>query len=366
MPKGKACAYIVGRVQEGQRWWNAQRHDQWRRQRTVLLGFLRWLGTGIVILWAISCGPHTSTLAQSSARLSPQILVDVLLHATEAQIALIAILLTIGLSWSFRRQRVLAEGLFAVRQSPPSVVSELVHDILPHRRLYLLVDDRPYAACIGFWRPAIYVTQGLVANASPVALRAALAHEEAHRRRHDPLRLFLLRSLTRVLSLVPGVAAFSDHIELRAEVSADRFACNVTSRAALAQAILLTIRGGPSPASPLSAPVTNSLALHGSAGGQAAHQPCDPAHLSGYHQAVYAERLTYLMASDERPLPSLLRKSSAPGERQRRESARTSPSQARLWIPCGVALVTSFVVFVGLLAPMTPLLSFLTACAVKL
>lgn len=286
-----------------------------------------WLSIGIIILWAISCGPHTATLAQPSGRFSAQLLIDALLHATEAQVTLVAILFVIGLSWSFHRQRVLAAGLVAVRQPPPPAVSALVPDIIPRRRLYLLVDDRPYSACIGLWRPAIYVTQGLVANASPEALRAALAHEEAHRRRHDPLRLFLFRSLARILSMAPMFATLSERAELRAEVTADRFACGVTSRPALAQAILLTIRGE-APATTSTS--TTSTSAPASTEGQLAHQTPGPAHLVGLHQTVNSERFSYLMAVDERPLPNLLTISSDQCERQRRQSQWTRLTRPQL------------------------------------
>ena len=359
-----------------QHWQASLRHEQWRRWRPLLglLRLLRWLGIGTVVLWAISCGPHTTTLTAASARLAPQLLVDALLHATEAQGALLAILLIMGVSWSVQRQRRLAAGLFAVRQSPPQALVDLVGDIIPHRRLFLLLDDRPYTACIGFWRPAVYVTHGFVSTATSEALRAALAHEEAHRRRHDPLRLFVLRSLTRMLRFAPGftvIAAISNRVELRAEVCADRFACAVTSRAALAQALLLMLRSGvPSITVPSSASASPSAA-HSSASGQRPQQTPSATSRTGLRQSrsLHAERLAYLLARDEQPLPPVLHWPSAQDEQSPRQSVRLASAHAassRGWgllvATCGLA----FAVFVGVFTPLTPLYALLTACTIRL
>jgi len=73
-------------------------------------------------------------------------------------------------------------ALRVLRQGPSAELAAAAVGVAPAGRVYLLADARPFAVCVGLWRPAIYVSSGLVGSVSPAGLRAALAHEEAHRR----------------------------------------------------------------------------------------------------------------------------------------------------------------------------------------
>lgn len=55
--------------------------------------------------------------------------------------------------------------------------------------------DVPFAVTAGLWHPRIYLSSGLERELDAEGLTAVLAHERAHARRRDPLRLALLMSV---------------------------------------------------------------------------------------------------------------------------------------------------------------------------
>ena len=212
----------------------------------------------------------------------PDLLFDIVFHAALARLLTpVVLLLVVGIPalWSGR-----VRALHAVRLAPSPALMAAAAGLVPPGCLFLLADDHPFASCIGLWRPAIYVSDGLVRRASSAALRAALAHEEAHRRRRDPARLLALRVVTTAITPVPWLAAVMDSVALRAEIRADRFARARTSAPTLAAALLAVLRTEP------------------------------PAHLAATHLAgrdpIMTEnlgtRVRYLRLPDDAPLPPLL------------------------------------------------------------
>jgi Zn-dependent protease with chaperone function len=77
------------------------------------------------------------------------------------------------------------------------------------------------ALTAGIIRPLIYVSRDLLVILSRDELIAVLAHEDAHLRRRDPLRLSLLRFLACTLFWVPAVRRLADDVADEAEVLAD-------------------------------------------------------------------------------------------------------------------------------------------------
>lgn len=104
----------------------------------------------------------------------------------------------------------------------------------------LIADPQPRAFCVGLLRPRVYFSTGAVAVLDDDALRAVLAHERRHARRHDPLRLAAGRVLARALFFVPGLAELVTRQQRLAELSADESAVNAApaNRSALARAML--------------------------------------------------------------------------------------------------------------------------------
>ena len=73
----------------------------------------------------------------------------------------------------------------------------------------------------GLWSPHIFVSDTLAAKLSRDELSAVIAHEDAHRRRRDPLRLTIWRFLACMLFFLPALRRLADDIADEAEVAAD-------------------------------------------------------------------------------------------------------------------------------------------------
>ena len=250
----------------------------------------------IIFLCVLACAPRLMARREPTVALA-LLPLDALIHATIVQFVVILLLVSTGILRAGWRTMASLRALQAIKLPPPPSLLGAANGIVPPNALNLLVDDRPYAACLGLWRPVIYITSGLLTQVTPEALRAAIAHEEMHRRRRDPLRLLTLRVLARRLGPASCIVWLLQQAELRAEVLADRFAQEHTSRAALAAAILAVMRGNmqqDQPTLPAFFATDRAIArLIGTLGGSS-------------HSSVFDERLRYLTMPPTSPLPRLL------------------------------------------------------------
>ena len=98
------------------------------------------------------------------------------------------------------------------------------------------------AFTLGWWRPLVFVAADLPARLAPDELAAVLAHEAAHVRRRDPLRLFVLRYFSGVLFWLPALRRLAADLADEAEIAADDAAARIHALP-LASA-LLAIAGG--------------------------------------------------------------------------------------------------------------------------
>ncbi len=111
--------------------------------------------------------------------------------------------------------------------------------------LRVLETLRPLAFTIGFSRPAVCLSTGLVDLLSEGELRAVLFHERSHAARRDPLRLWIAGFVADALWFLPVAqslkAAFMDMIEQAADDQALRAHVSALE---LAEAIVKTAQGG--------------------------------------------------------------------------------------------------------------------------
>ncbi len=111
--------------------------------------------------------------------------------------------------------------------------------VVDAERVRIVADRRPLAFTLGLVRPHVYVSTGARDRLTVEQLRAVVAHEAHHRRHRDPLRLMATRAFTTALFFVPACRALAtDHAQL-AELDADEAAIALTSKKALAGALLL-------------------------------------------------------------------------------------------------------------------------------
>ncbi len=158
-------------------------------------------------------------------------------HAVAA-LALAGLLLAMGASLRrLMRERLALRHLWRYRRPCPQAVYAGLADLVDRRYLYVLCDTTPIALCAGWWRPRIYLSTGIIALLPLPALRAAIAHEEAHRLRRDPLRRLLWSLVGNIFLPSSGLHALAARLHLHGELVADRYARQVTSTRALAQAL---------------------------------------------------------------------------------------------------------------------------------
>lgn len=107
-------------------------------------------------------------------------------------------------------------------------------------QVLVFADERPQAFCAGYLRARVYVSTATLEVLHPIELRAVLAHEREHLKRHDPLRIALARVLAHALFFLPALARlverYGDLAELRADASAIHESHG--NRAPLASALL--------------------------------------------------------------------------------------------------------------------------------
>lgn len=114
---------------------------------------------------------------------------------------------------------------FPLREAAPARVRVLLaaHKLTAEDIVFL---DLPiaHAFCLGFWRPRIWLTAGLVNLLTDEELAAVLAHEAYHCRQRDPLRLLIGRTLKSAFFFLPLLSELAKAAELQQEVAADQAA----------------------------------------------------------------------------------------------------------------------------------------------
>ena len=102
----------------------------------------------------------------------------------------------------------------------------------------LLHLDQPLAFTTGLWKARVWVSQGLVVRLGDSGMRAVLAHEAAHARHRDPLRMVFAEVAASLLP--PSVRrSLLDDLELALEHRADEGAVAATgSRLKVAETLL--------------------------------------------------------------------------------------------------------------------------------
>lgn len=92
------------------------------------------------------------------------------------------------------------------------------------RELTVIREAAPVAMTVGFVRPRIVLSTGLLRMLEPAELAAVVAHERHHLRRRDPLALFALSTIRAALWYVPLIGWAADKYRTTVEVLADRHA----------------------------------------------------------------------------------------------------------------------------------------------
>ncbi len=148
------------------------------------------------------------------------------------------VLLIAGLAYAVwdrgRAWHALRRALRALAHSPPTHGDPFwraSQEVGLDMRRVRVVDGLPNPAFTAGWlRPEVFVARALAERLSVDELTAVLAHEAAHVRRRDPLRLSILRLLSHTLFWIPALRRLADDLTDEAEIAADDAAARATPR----------------------------------------------------------------------------------------------------------------------------------------
>lgn len=99
-------------------------------------------------------------------------------------------------------------------------------------------ETKPVIFCYRFFRPKICVSSSIVKKLYPEELAAVLRHEKQHFSAHDPIKIFFLKIISRVLFFVPGLEFLARQYAIFSELAADGKATNdFREKAHLARAL---------------------------------------------------------------------------------------------------------------------------------
>jgi hypothetical protein len=100
----------------------------------------------------------------------------------------------------------------------------------------------PFSAQIGFWRPELIVTQGLLETLDNEHLQAVLAHEQAHYYYRDTFWFFGLSWLRQITGWLPHSQAIWQDLLILRELRADQWAARYTDSLLLAESLLMVVQ----------------------------------------------------------------------------------------------------------------------------
>ncbi|MCG9891587.1 MAG: M56 family metallopeptidase [Thermosynechococcaceae cyanobacterium MS004] len=102
-----------------------------------------------------------------------------------------------------------------------------------------------YSAQIGFWRPELVISRGLLETLAAPHLEAVIAHEQAHRHYRDTFCFFWLGWIRHFTTWLPQTELLWQELLVLRELRADRWAAEQTDPLCLAEALLLVVEQYP-------------------------------------------------------------------------------------------------------------------------
>ncbi|MCX6646334.1 MAG: M56 family metallopeptidase [bacterium] len=89
-----------------------------------------------------------------------------------------------------------------------------------------IIPENRYEAAftLGWLKPGIYLTSGLIENLDPESLDIVIRHELGHCRRRDPLKHMILTAISEILWFIPLVKKYIERHKLLSEVACDMLA----------------------------------------------------------------------------------------------------------------------------------------------
>lgn len=114
---------------------------------------------------------------------------------------------------------------------------------LQNRKLIVIDYKQSMAFTMGFRKPLIVLSTGLIEMLDRHELEAVIEHETFHQRNYDSLKIFILQLISQVLWFIPLTKWTYQNYKIISELLADEYAINKTgSELGLASALLKLIK----------------------------------------------------------------------------------------------------------------------------
>lgn len=102
---------------------------------------------------------------------------------------------------------------------------------------------KPLVFCFGSLKPKICISSTFVKKLSNSELRAVLLHEQYHLLTWEPIRMLVVKIITKVLFFVPGLKSLANQYFIFSELAADDWAIRKSkNKSPLAQAVYKTLQ----------------------------------------------------------------------------------------------------------------------------
>jgi hypothetical protein len=212
-------------------------------RRLQVLQFSLAVPVAAVALGALLLGPTRLALGGRAPHTFTAAGVQLSYPAANAAAAVLLAIATLGAVVLVRAARF---GIGATRAYRRQVAAlPIVGRLAGHPDVLLFAEQRPQAFCAGLLRPRTYVSTGAVRALARDELDAVVAHEAAHRRARDPLRLFVARVVAQAVFPLPVCGLICDRMALATELDADQAALRTSAgdRRPLAGALLQMAHG---------------------------------------------------------------------------------------------------------------------------
>ncbi|MFD0682004.1 MULTISPECIES: M56 family metallopeptidase [unclassified Paenibacillus] len=95
--------------------------------------------------------------------------------------------------------------------------------------ILVLRESSPLAFAVGFMRPKIVISTGLLDLLSPEEVKAVLLHERYHCQCHHPLKKWITGLFIKSMEYVPVIKSLGAHFEIWIELQADRYVMKKTN-----------------------------------------------------------------------------------------------------------------------------------------
>ncbi|WP_419873264.1 M48 family metalloprotease [Candidatus Pristimantibacillus sp. PTI5] len=126
------------------------------------------------------------------------------------------------------------------------LTANIIQEFQPLNQNIIVIDhDRAMAFTVGFRRPLVVLSSGLIEMLDREELEAVIAHEAFHQSNYDSLKIFLLQLISQSLWFIPVTKWTYRNYKLISELLADEYAVQKTgSELGLGSALLKLIKKG--------------------------------------------------------------------------------------------------------------------------